>query len=72
MKVVNMTLDQMLDEADLLPKEDLFIFNDVLNNRVRELKRQELLNTVEQSRYEYETGQAKSSSVKDIMNEIMS
>jgi len=47
-----MTLDQILDEAEALPKEDLFVFNDVINNRVRELKRQELIKTVEQSRYE--------------------
>lgn len=67
-----MTLDKMLEEADLLPKEDLYIFNDVLNNRVRELRRQELIETINQSRSEYQSGKAKPSSVNDIMNEITS
>ena len=67
-----MTLDQILEEADLLPKEDLYIFNDVLNNRVRELKRQELIATISQSCSEYQEGKAVPASVKDIMNEILS
>ena len=65
-----MTLDQILDETNLLSKEDLFVFNDVLNNRVRELKRLELIDSVKQSQFEYESGQAEQATVNEIMQEI--
>ena len=67
-----MTLDQMLDEVDILPKDEMFMLNDILNNRIREIKRKELIETVLQSRVEYETGKAEPASVQDIMKEILS
>jgi hypothetical protein len=36
-----MTLDQILDEVELLPNEELIMFNEILSNRVREKKRKE-------------------------------
>ncbi|MBM2815719.1 MAG: hypothetical protein HW421_2481 [Ignavibacteria bacterium] len=67
-----MTLDQILDEAEALPNEELLMFNEILSNRVREKKRKELIETVEQSRKEYNEGKARETTVQDVMNEIMS
>jgi hypothetical protein len=67
-----MTLDEMLDEDDFLQKKEMFMLNDILNNRIREIKRKELIDTVLKSREEYKSGKAVHASVQDIMNEILS
>lgn len=30
-----MTLDQILDEIELLPNEEMIMFNEILSNRIR-------------------------------------
>ena len=67
-----MSFDLMLDEVETLPDEELFMFNEILSNRVREMKRKELIETVYQARKEYSEGNSEEASVDDIMNEIMS
>jgi hypothetical protein len=66
-----MTLDQILDEAELLPNDELMMFNEILSNRVREMRRKELIETVDHARNEYKNGIASEASVMEIMNEIM-
>ena len=67
-----MSFDEMLDEVETLPDDELFMFNEILSNRVRDMKREELINTVYQARKEYSEGHSEEASVDDIMNEIMS
>jgi hypothetical protein len=66
------TIDEMLDEVESMPQDDMYLFNDILNNRVKELKRQEFIDSVLQSRKEYDEGKATQGTVDDIMNEILS
>ena len=66
------TIDEILDEVDTLPEEEMFLFNNILNNRVKEIKRQAFIDSVLQSRKEFEEGKASEGSVDDIMNEILS
>jgi hypothetical protein len=67
-----MTLDQILDAAEALPKDELIMFNEILTNRVREMKRKELIDTVDQSLKEFKDGSAREATAEDIINEIMS
>jgi len=67
-----MNFDEMLDEVETLPDEDLYMFNEILSNRVRDMKREELTHTVFQARKEYSEGNSEEASIEDIMNEIMS
>jgi hypothetical protein len=65
-----MTLDQILDEAESLPEDELYMFNEILSNRIKDMKRKDLVDTVYQSRREYDAGMAQEASVDNIMNEI--
>lgn len=66
-----MTIDQILDEVELLPNEELLMFNEIVSNRVKDIQRKELIDNVIQSRIEYKNGLSKVSSVDDIMKELM-
>ena len=44
-----MTIDEVLDEVESMPQEDIFLINDILNNRVRDLKRKELIKRITSS-----------------------
>ncbi len=67
-----MTLDQILDEVEMLPNDDLLMFNDIVSNRIKETQRNELISNVLSSREEFKNGNTNVSTVEDIMNEIMS
>ncbi|MCX6148209.1 MAG: hypothetical protein NTW25_13315 [Candidatus Kapabacteria bacterium] len=66
-----MTIDQILDEVELLPNEELLMFNEIVSNRVKDIQRKELIENVMHSRLEYKNGLSKVSSVDDIMKELM-
>ena len=65
-----MTLDHILDEAELLPEDELIMFNEIFTNRVLDVKIKELIETVEKSRMEYTNGMTIEASAGDIMKEI--
>jgi hypothetical protein len=65
------SIDELLDEVELLPSDDIFVFNDILSNRVRDMKREMLINSVREAREDYNAGKAEKSTVQDIMNEIL-
>jgi len=66
------TFGEILETIDQLPYDDKLALNDILNKRVNEEKREKLIAEVMTSRYEYEIGLAKPTTVNEIMNQITS
>ena len=60
---------EAVEELTVDEKETLV---DILQNRLRETKRQRIVKSVKESRREFESGKLKPASVDDIMNEVLS
>ncbi len=66
-----MTLNNVMEAADLLSLEDQETLLDVLHNRYIEHRRENLASDIEKANVEYKTGQSKSANPSDIMKEIL-
>ncbi|CAN5150417.1 hypothetical protein BH20ACI1_BH20ACI1_24960 [soil metagenome] len=60
---------ETIEEFSIDEKETLI---DILQNRLRENKRQRIVQSVKEARREFEKGNVKTSSVDEIMKEILS
>ena len=60
---------ETIEEFSFDEKETLI---DILQNRLREYKREGIINSVNESRREFENGELKSSSVDEIMSRVLS
>ena len=63
---------EILDETSNLSLDEQESFVDSLQKRIAEEKRKSLISAVKESQKEYETGDKKTSSVDEIMKEILS
>ncbi|ROL58099.1 hypothetical protein D9V86_11830 [Bacteroidetes/Chlorobi group bacterium ChocPot_Mid] len=63
---------EILDETSNLSLDEQESFVDILQKRIAEEKRKSLISAVKESQKEYETGDKKTSSVDEIMKEILS
>jgi hypothetical protein len=66
------TFAEILETIETFSFEEKETLVDILQRRLTEAKRERILKSVKQARREYERGEAKTASVDEIMNEIMS
>ncbi len=64
------TLDQVLDLAELLPPEQRLTLADILKKRGAEMRRAELIESVHEARALYAKGELKTVSVEQFLNEL--
>lgn len=66
------TFAEVLETIETLTVDEKETLVDILQHRLQENKRQRIVESVKESRREFENGELKSSSVDDIMKEISS
>ena len=64
-----MTLNNVMEAAEVLSLEEQETLLDVLHNRYIEHRRENLASDIEKANLEYKTGQCKSANPSDIMKE---
>ncbi|EAZ88015.1 hypothetical protein [Crocosphaera chwakensis] len=64
------TFQQALETIEALSSEEQAMLLEIIQNRLREQKRQELLKNVEQSEQDYAEGNVKRGSVSDLMKAL--
>ena len=64
------TFNEILESADKLSVEEQETLIDILNNRLREHHRNELLKEIHQAKEEFKLGKSKPMQVSEIMKEI--
>ena len=66
------TFAEVLETIETFTVDEKETLVDILQHRLQENKRQQIVSSVKESRREFEKGELKSSSVNDIMKEILS
>ena len=66
------TFAEVLETIETFTIDEKETLVDILQHRLQENKRQRIVKSVKESRREFEKGELKSSSVDDIMKEILS
>lgn len=66
------TFAEVLEQIESFSFEEKETLVDILQNRLRETKRQRIIKSVEAARREFEKGSLKSASVDEIMKEVLS
>lgn len=64
------TFQQVLETVEALSPEEQAMLLEIIQNRLREQKRQELLKNIEQSEQDYAEGNVKRGSVSDLMKAL--
>ena len=64
------TFQQVLETVEALSPEEQAMLLEIIQNRLREQKRQELLKNVEQSEQDYAEGNVKRGAVSDLMKAL--
>ncbi len=62
----------VLEAVEELPSEEKEMLIDILRHRLRENKRQRIVESVEEARREFENGEIKPASIDEIMKEVLS
>jgi hypothetical protein len=70
--MTQITFATILDAADQLPLEDQESLIDILQKRLRDHRRAELVQEVEQAQQEFAQGQCKIATPQQIIEEILS
>lgn len=70
--MIQATFNEILEASDQLPLEDQENLIQILQNRVREQKRVELIKEVKQADEEFRQGKCKALTPEEIMEEIFS
>ena len=65
------TFDQVLEEADALSLEEQESLVSILQRRLREQRRAELVRTVKEARKEFKAGRVRPASPHEIMRKIV-
>ncbi len=65
------TFAEVLEKIDSFSFEEKETLVDILQNRLRETKRQRIIKSVETARQEFEEGNLKPASVDEIMKEVL-
>lgn len=66
------TFGEVLESIEEFSFEEKETLVDILQNRLREFRRERIIKSVNESRQEFESGELKSSSVDEIMSKILS
>ncbi|TAL70862.1 MAG: hypothetical protein EPN82_00740 [Bacteroidetes bacterium] len=67
---MNMTFNDIVDTVDELPPEEQEVLADVINKRIIERKRNEIINDVIQGEKDYQEGIVRRGSVSDLMKDL--
>jgi hypothetical protein len=67
-----MSFNDILEAADQLPLEDQEALADVLNRRIHERRRDDLVREVQQARRDFEAGLCRPTTPDDLIEEILS
>ena len=70
--MTQITFETILDAADQLPLEDQENLIDILQKRLRDHRRAELVQEVQQAQQEFAQGQCKIATPQQIIEEILS
>lgn len=65
-----MTFNDIVDTVDELPPEEQEVLADVINKRIIERKRNEIINDVIQGEKDYQEGIVRRGSVSDLMKDL--
>jgi len=63
-------MDEILDKVNEIPLEDQGILAELIKNRYREKRREEILANAHQSEEEYKKGLTSSGSISDLLREM--
>ena len=66
------TFAEIMETVEQLSVDEKETLIDILQHRLRENKRQKIVKSVKEARREFEEGKTKTTSVDDIMKEILS
>ena len=66
----NSTFQQAIETVEALSLEEQAMLLEIIQNRLREDKRQELLENIKQSEQDYAEGNVKRGSVSDLMKDL--
>ena len=66
------TFGEVLEKIEEFSFEEKETLIDILQNRLREYRRERLIKSINESRQEFERGELKSTSVEEIMSRILS
>jgi len=66
------TFAEVLETIEKFTVDEKETLVDILQNRLREIKRQRIVKSVKESQREFEKGKLKPASVDDIMKEVLS
>ena len=66
------TFAEVLEKIESFSFEEKETLVDILQNRLREAKRQRIIKSVEEAQREFEEGDLKPASVDEIMKEVLS
>ncbi|MBI5324680.1 MAG: hypothetical protein HZB41_05325 [Ignavibacteriae bacterium] len=67
---MNMTFNDLVDTVDELPYEEQEVLVDIINKRIIERKRNEIINDVIQGRKDYQEGNVRRGTVADLMKDL--
>lgn len=63
-------VQQVLEAVEALPEEEQWMVVEIISNRLRRLRRQQLVEEVEEARSAYHRGEARRGSVDDLLHEL--
>ncbi len=63
-------VQQALEAVEALPEEEQWMVVEIIANRLRRLRRQQLVEEVEEARSAYQRGEARRGSVDDLLREL--
>ena len=68
---MNITFDELLDTTEQLEISERQMFIDIVQHRINEQRRNEIVKDVKKGRLDYGNGNVKRGTSKDLMKEIM-
>lgn len=63
-------VQQVLDAVEALSEEEQWMVVEIISNRLRRLRRQQLVEEVEKARSAYQRGEARRGSVDDLLRDL--
>lgn len=63
-------VQQVLEAVEALPEEEQWMVVEIISNRLRRLRRQQLVEEVEEARSAYQRGEARRGRVDDLLREL--
>jgi len=63
-------VQQVLEAVEALPEEEQWMVVEIIANRLRRLRRQQLVEEVEEARSAYRRGEVRRGSVDDLLREL--